>query len=71
LVFIDTDKTEYIDYLRLVEDKLHRGSVVIADNAGVFANQMKDYLKYVRGSGKYGSKYIGVGEDGLEVSVKL
>jgi predicted O-methyltransferase YrrM len=71
LVFIDADKREYIDYLRLVEDKLHRGSVVIADNAGIFANQMKNYLKYVRGSGKYSSKYIGVGEDGLEVSVKL
>jgi predicted O-methyltransferase YrrM len=71
MVFIDADKTEYIDYLRLVEDKLHQGSVIVADNAGTFANQMKSYLDYVRSSGKYRSRYVPVGEDGLEVSVKL
>lgn len=71
MVFIDADKTEYLDYLRLVEDKLHRGSIVVADNAGIFAVQMKDYLDYVRSSGKYSSRYVPVGEDGLEVSVKL
>jgi predicted O-methyltransferase YrrM len=71
VVFIDADKTEYIDYLRLVEDRLHRGSVVVADNAGIFAFQMKDYLDYVRSSGKYKSQYVPFGGDGLEVSVKL
>jgi predicted O-methyltransferase YrrM len=71
LVFVDADKTEYLEYLRLVEDKLHEGSVVVADNAGISADQMKDYLDYVRSSGKYRSRYIPVDEDGLEVSVKL
>jgi len=67
-VFIDAEKTEYLDYLRLAEDKLYNGAVVVADNAGIFANQMKDYLDYVRTSGKYRSEYVGV--DGLEISVK-
>ena len=71
MVFIDAEKSEYIDYLRLVEDKLHKGSVIVADNAGIFADEMRDYLDYVRNSGKYSSKYVPVGEDGLEVSVKL
>jgi predicted O-methyltransferase YrrM len=71
LVFIDADKRQYLDYLRLVEDKLHKGSVIVADNAGIFANQMRNYLDYVRSSGKYRSRYVPVGEDGLEVSVKL
>jgi predicted O-methyltransferase YrrM len=71
MVFIDADKTEYLEYLRLVEGKLHQGSVVVADNAGIFADQMKDYLDYVRSSGKYSSKYVPVDEDGLEVSAKL
>jgi predicted O-methyltransferase YrrM len=53
MVFIDADKREYLDYLRLVENKLHQGSVIVADNAGIFADQMKDYLDYVRSSGKY------------------
>lgn len=70
-VFIDADKTEYISYLRLVENKLHKGSVLVADNAGLFARQMGEYLDYVRTSGKYSSRYVQVGEDGLEISVKL
>ncbi len=69
-VFIDAEKTEYYEYLRLLEDKLHKGTVVVADNAGIFAGQMQDYLDYVRKSGKYRSKYVPVGRDGLEISIK-
>ncbi len=71
LVFIDADKKEYFDYLQLVEGKIHNGGVVVADNAGIFANQMRNYLDYVRFSGKYNSRYVPVGGDGLEISVKL
>ena len=70
LVFIDAAKTEYLQYLKLVEDKLHKGSVIVADNAGIFANQMNDYLIYLRSSALYRSKYIKVGEDGLEISIR-
>lgn len=71
MVFIDAAKEEYLDYIKLIEKKLHRGSVVVADNAGIFADQMKEYLDYVRSSGKYTSEYIPFSEDGVEVSVKL
>ncbi len=71
LIFIDAAKEEYLEYLKLIERKLREGSVVVADNAGTFAEQMRDYLKYVRTSGKYGSEYRSFGEDGVEVSVKL
>jgi caffeoyl-CoA O-methyltransferase len=70
-VFLDAEKKEYLDYLQLAEDKLHKGTVIVADNAGVFANQMADYLDYVRTSGKYRSRYVAVNVDGLEISVKL
>ena len=69
--FIDAEKNEYLQYLKLAEDKLRRGAVVFADNAGIFADQMSDYLNYVRNSGKYRSRYIQVGGDGVEISVKL
>ena len=71
MVFIDAEKTQYLDYLCLVEKRLQKGSVIVADNAGISADQMKEYLNYVRSSGKYRSEYIAVDEDGLEVSVKL
>jgi len=64
MVFLDATKNEYLDYLRLVEDKLVKGAVVIADNAGIFAYSMRDYLDYVRKSGKYMSKFISMGWDG-------
>lgn len=68
--FIDAEKTEYFNYLRLAEDKLHKGTVIVADNAGIFAEKMQNYLDYVRNSGKYSSRYVQVGVDGLEISVK-
>jgi len=71
LVFIDAGKTEYLDYICLVEDKLQQGSVIVADNAGIFADEMKDYLDYVRSSSRYRSRYIPFGDDGLEVTVRM
>jgi caffeoyl-CoA O-methyltransferase len=71
LVFVDAEKSEYLEYLQLVETRLHKGSTIVADNAGIFADQMNDYLGYVRSSGKYRSRFVPVGEDGLEISVKL
>ncbi len=78
LVFIDATKDEYFTYLKLVEPRLHKGSVVVADNVGVFADAMKDFLEYVRHSGKYKSEYHeaflefnpGI-KDGVEVSIRL
>lgn len=69
--FIDAEKTEYYQYLRLAENKLCRGAVIVADNAGIFASQMRDYLDYVRFSGRYRSRYVPIDHDGLEISVKL
>ena len=71
MVFLDAGKKEYLDYLKLIEDKLHIGSVIAADNAGIFANQMKDFLNYVRTSKKYTSEFISRNGDGVEVSEKL
>jgi predicted O-methyltransferase YrrM len=70
-VFIDAEKDEYFQYLKLAENKLKKGTVVFADNAGIFAEQMGDYLDYVRNSGNYKSRYVQVGGDGVEISVKL
>jgi caffeoyl-CoA O-methyltransferase len=42
LVFLDAEKTQYLDYLKALEDKLHQGSVVVADNVGVFQDQMQN-----------------------------
>jgi predicted O-methyltransferase YrrM len=71
MVFLDAAKHQYFDYLRLVEDRLHSGSVVIADNVGFISRSMGGYLDHVRNSGKYQSTLHRSGLDGIEVSVKL
>jgi predicted O-methyltransferase YrrM len=78
LLFIDATKEEYIQYLKLAEKNLKRGSVVVADNVGIFKADMLDYLVYVRSSGAYKSETISVPlefsgdvEDAMEISIKL
>ena len=77
LVFLDAEKTQYLDYLKAVEDKLHQGSVVVADNVGVFQDQMQNYLHYVRNTGRYRSRTIetmlefsDTTKDAMEISEK-
>src|SRR3989449_3916952 len=58
LVFLDAEKTQYLDYLKAVENKLHQGRVVVADNVRVFHDQMQNYLHYVRNTGRYRSQTV-------------
>ena len=78
MVFLDAIKEDYLTYLKSCERLLHSGSVVVADNVKKFANEMPDYLDYVRNSGMYRSNYreapsnYGTDEaDAIEVSVKV
>ncbi|MDE1828441.1 MAG: class I SAM-dependent methyltransferase [Candidatus Micrarchaeota archaeon] len=58
IVFIDARKDQYLDYLRLIEKRIPVGGIVIADNVGVFKENVSEYLKYVKHSGKYSSKTV-------------
>ena len=78
LVFLDAEKTEYLIYLKAVEKNLHKGSVVVADNVGIFKDQMQDYLEYVRNKGPYKSRTVetflefsDTTKDAIEISEKL
>ncbi|MDO8055538.1 MAG: class I SAM-dependent methyltransferase, partial [Candidatus Hermodarchaeota archaeon] len=69
-VFIDAVKSQYHAYLQVLEPHLFRGSMIVADNVGKSESQMKDYLKHVRESGAYTSRFILVGNDGVELSIR-
>ena len=78
LVFLDAEKTQYLAYLKAVERNLHKGKVVVADNVGIFKDQMQDYLEYVRNKGPYKSRTIETllefsdsTKDAMEISEKL
>lgn len=68
LLFLDAEKEEYLAYLKAAENKLSSNAVIVADNAGVFAEEMKDYLTYVRNSKKYKSTTLDFGFDAVEVT---
>jgi predicted O-methyltransferase YrrM len=76
-LFLDGMPREYLAYLKAAEPRMAPNAVVVADNAGVFADGgLKPYLEYVRGSGKYESRFEASTlewrddvADGLEVSV--
>ena len=77
LVFLDAEKTQYLAYLKAIEAKLHQGSVIVADNVGVFRDQMMDYLNYVRTTGRYRSRTVetllefsDTTKDAMEISEK-
>jgi predicted O-methyltransferase YrrM len=80
LIFIDAVKSEYLQYLKLIEESnlMGKRSVVVADNVILFENEMADYLEYVRNSGKYKSQTTETTlefnknvKDALEISLRL
>lgn len=77
LLFLDGVPKEYLEYLKAAEPYLAPGALVVADNAGVFANGgLKPYLEYVRDlNGPYKSELVACKlewrddvDDGIEVS---
>ena len=66
---IDAAKDEYLDYLRQLEPKLRPGAVVVADNTKTHKRQLREYLEYVRTSGRYVSREHDFGFDAMEVSI--
>lgn len=78
MVFLDATKNEYFKYLKFVEKNLEKGSVVVADNVGIFERSMYDYLQYVRNSGRFKSRVLDTElefnknvKDAIEISIKM
>ena len=79
LLFLDAAKNEYLQYLNLAEEKnlIKKNAIIIADNVGIFKNEMLDYLEYIRNSGIYKSETIETtlefakDRDAIEVSVRV
>lgn len=71
MVFLDAEKSEYLDYAKLIEGRLHTGSVIVADNTDISTGAMRKYLAYMRHSGRYISHVRKVKRGAMEVSVKV
>jgi predicted O-methyltransferase YrrM len=73
-VFLDAVKQDYLKYLKLIEPKLKKNALIVADNVIRSANQMKDYLEYVQDEEQYDTVIIRASlekNDGMAISYKL
>ena len=69
-MFLDAVKEDYINYFKLAYPKLAKNSIIVADNAIMFAKYMKDYLNHVRNHKNMRSVLMPIGS-GVEFSLKL
>jgi predicted O-methyltransferase YrrM len=73
-VFIDALKKDYLKYLRILEPKLERGAMVVADNVIACAEEMPDFLEYIQSSSDYDTVIIRASmekNDGMSASFKI
>jgi len=73
-IFIDAVKKDYMKYLKLVEEKLKPGAVVVGDNVIRSARAMKDFLDYIQNSPDYDTVIIRASmekKDGMSISYKI
>jgi len=73
-LFLDAVKSDYLKYLKLVEPKLKRGAVVVADNVIKSERAMTDFLNYIQSSPDYDTVTIRASMekgDGMTISYKI
>ena len=69
-LFLDAVKEDYINYFKLVYPELTKKAIIVADNAIMFENYMKDYLHHVRNHKNLRSVLVPIGS-GVEFTLKL
>ena len=52
-VFVDANKSQYIEYFNLLDKHLKKGAVICADNVTSHAEKVKPFLDAVNGNPKY------------------
>lgn len=67
-VFIDAGKIGYIDYIKLLQNKLQDGALIVADNVISHTETVQDYLDFVNESPNFTTMRLNIGA-GLELSI--
>lgn len=70
MVFIDANKSEYIQYFDLLKDKLNKGAIILADNVVSHANKVADFLESIKNDVRYQSQVLDL-PAGLLMAYKL
>lgn len=68
-VFIDANKSEYIDYFKNIEPLLVNNSIVIADNIISHPEEVKSYVNYVTNHPEFETVLLPI-DNGIMISLK-
>ncbi|KQC08937.1 MAG: hypothetical protein APR54_04020 [Candidatus Cloacimonas sp. SDB] len=67
-IFIDAGKIGYVNYIRLLENKLNPSAIIVADNVISHRDTVRDYLDYLQNNDLFETETQNLGS-GLEVSI--
>lgn len=70
MVFMNANKSEYIQYFNLLKDKLQAGSIILADNVVSHAAKVADFLDEIKNDKRYQSQVLDL-PAGLLMALKL
>ena len=67
-IFIDAGKINYINYIKLLLNKLSKNAVIVADNVISHKDTVKEYLDYIESSELFDSVTLNI-DSGINVAV--
>ena len=69
-LFLDAMKRQYIEYIKLLEERLKPGSIVVADNIHSHREKLNDFVEYVKMNSDFESRIEDIGT-GLLIAKKI
>ena len=67
-VFIDANKVDYINYVKLLINKLNDKAIIVADNVISHKESLQEYLDYINSDSAFESMTLDI-DSGLKISV--
>jgi len=67
-VFIDAGKINYVNYIKLLENKLNDNAIIVADNIISHKNTVKEYLDYLDSNELFDSVTLDI-DSGISLAV--
>ncbi len=71
MVFLDADKSQYLQYYRMLNDKISKGGAITAHNVSNMGFAMDDFLKALRGDPQYETTIRRVSSRGVLIARKI
>jgi predicted O-methyltransferase YrrM len=70
LLFLDAEKSDYLDQFKFLFDRIKEGGIIIADNAVSHFSELRSFIEYVRNHDQCNSFLLPIGR-GLELTYKI